>query len=71
MESGSFVTNTISNGAGENELYLTFTFEWIFPNVEEGSKLAEEKYAQLNSQSAVAVSHTIEVIRGWVRDGNL
>ena len=71
MASGSFVTNTISHGEGENELYLTFTFEWHFPDLEEGSKLAEEKYLQLRAQAATAVSRTIDVIRGWVRDGNL
>ena len=71
MGSGSFITNTISHGENENELYLTFTFEWNFPDIEHGSKLAEEKYAQLKAQSAIVVPRTIEVIREWVRNGNL
>lgn len=71
IDAGNFITNTISRGPGQNELYLTFTFEWVFPTVEEGSKVAQEKEEQLQNQAAVAVPHTIEVIRALAQEGRL
>lgn len=73
IDSGSFVTNTISTGAGENELFLTFTFQWVFPDgqFEPGTKAYEEKFAELVKQAAQVVPHTVEVIREWAKEGQL
>lgn len=70
-ESKNFITNTISKGSGENELYLTFTFEWDFPELEEGSKDAQEKGEQLTKQAAEVVPHSIDTIRAWAQEGKL
>ena len=43
IDLGSHVANTISDGDGESDLYLTFTFGWNFPDIQEGSKEAAEK----------------------------
>lgn len=67
---GNFITNTISNGkGGPDDLYLTFTFEWDFPDIQEGSKEAEEKEALLKQD--MGVLHSIEVMRAMVRNGQL
>jgi hypothetical protein len=71
IETGNFMTNTISTGASEDELYLTFTFDGEFLGLHEGSKEAEKKGDQLARQAAVVVLHTIDQIRTMVREGKL
>lgn len=66
------VENIVSRGSGgEDDLYMTFTFEWHHPDVAEGSeehRQLEQKY--WNMASAV-VPHTIDVTRQMVRDGEI
>lgn len=70
-EAGTVITNTISTGVGENELYLTYTFEWDFPGIEEGSEEANEKERQLTKEGVRGVPHAIDVMRAMVREGKL
>ena len=37
LNSGAFINNTISQGEDETDLYLTFYFEWPYPDMQEGS----------------------------------
>jgi len=67
---GNVIINTISTGAGANELYLTFTFEWDFPDMQEGSELNKKKET-LIEEAAYIVPHTIDQIRNMVRDAKL
>ena len=65
------ISNILSGGTSLGELYLTFTFEMIFPDLEEGSKEMEkmrEEYEKLGMQ---AVEHTIQTIRAMVKDGRI
>jgi hypothetical protein len=72
IEADSFVTNTISTGTqGPDDLYLTFTFEWNFPAIQEGSQEAEDKEKQLKQEGVLGISYATDVIRAMVRDGKL
>jgi hypothetical protein len=66
----TIITNTISKGAGENELYMTFTFEWDFPNIQGGSE-ASDKEEELTKEGALVVPSAIDQIRNMVREGIL
>jgi hypothetical protein len=70
-EAGTVITNTISTGPGENELYMTFTYEWDFPNVREDSEEAKEKERQLAATGAQGVPYAIDVIRAMAQEGKL
>jgi hypothetical protein len=70
-EANTVITNTISTGAGENELYLTYTFQWDFPSIKEGSEEANEKERQLAEQGAQGVPYAIDTIRAMVQEGKL
>lgn len=67
---GNVITNTISTGAGANELYLTFAFVWDFPDMQEGSEMNERKEKLIEGATYV-VPHTIDQIRNLVREGKL
>jgi Domain of unknown function (DUF1857) len=68
---GNVITNTISTGAGADELYLTFTFEWDFPDMQEGSLAETKRKEKLIEEAAYIVPHTIDQIRNMVREGKL
>lgn len=70
IDAGNLITNTISDGA-DGQLFLTFTFEWVFPDIETGSKEAAEKEELLRAQAVEVVPHTIDQIRAMVREGTL
>ena len=66
---GTRIQNTISDGDGESDLYLTFTCAWNFPDVKEGSPEEAEKTEQFSKQGREAVMKTIEQIRELVQQG--
>lgn len=68
---GAFVNNTVSQGKDETDLYLTFYFEWPYPNLEEGSTEAKETEKKLWGMAREVVQHTIDVAREMARDGKL
>lgn len=75
-ETGTKIANIVSQGpryaeGDERDLYLTFTFEWPFPELVEGSEEAREKERQLREMGNETVGHTIEVLRGMAGRGEL
>jgi len=70
-ESGAFINNTISQGKDETDLYLTFYFEWPYPDLKEGSKEAEEMSERLWGMAKKTVQHTIDYARDMAREGKL
>lgn len=68
QEGGSRVQNVVSEGAG-GELYLTYTFEWLHPELGgdvEGLKALEEKERKM---AGMAVEGTLRAMREMVKDG--
>ena len=68
---GTFINNTVSQGKDEHDLYLTFYFEWPFPQIEEGSTEAKERAAQLWAQAKTTVQHTIDYGRDMKKKGQI
>lgn len=71
VESGNFMTQSITHGPRVNEMYLTYTFDGEFLDIEEGTLQAAEKWQRLAGELAQLVPETIEQIRAWVRVGEL
>ena len=54
QEDGSHVRNIIADGAGGDEdLYMTYAFEFRFPHLQEGSPEAEEQLQKVKKVSAL------------------
>lgn len=65
---GSKVQNIISEGA-QGELYMTYTFEWLHPELDaEGLAKRKEQEWKIGK---MAVEKTIEVMRAMVEDGRI
>ena len=71
IDTGAFINNTVSQGKDETDLYLTFYFEWPYPNIEEGSEEAKKTSDQLWEQARKTVQHTIDVAREMKSKGEL
>jgi Domain of unknown function (DUF1857) len=71
IETGYFITTTISTGVCEHDLFLTFTFDGEIPEVQEDSKEAQRRGDQLTRQAAALVPNTINEIRTMAREGKL
>lgn len=71
MDTGAFINNTISLGKDEMDLYLTFYFEWPYPELKEGSQEAKETVGRLWEMAKVTMQHTIDVARDMAREGKL
>lgn len=67
----TFISNIISTGDGESDLYLTFSFVWDMPNIQEGSDAAKEKQAQFENGAGAAVQQSVNEIRALVQAGEL
>jgi len=61
----------VSQGKDETDLYLTFYFEWKYPNIKEGSKEEKETSDQLWGMAGKTVQHTIDYARNMAREGKL
>ncbi|KAL1304833.1 hypothetical protein AAFC00_003760 [Neodothiora populina] len=70
---GSTVTNTISQGpTGQpDDLCMTYSFQWLLPDVEAGSKKEDEARTQYSGMAKMAVDKSIEAIRRLVGEGKL
>ncbi|MCJ1438479.1 hypothetical protein MMC27_007869 [Xylographa pallens] len=68
MDNGTHISNIVSVGPEEpGELYMTFTFDIVAP---EGT-VTEAEHAKTVKTGLTTVRHTIEVIRGLVKEGKL
>ncbi len=70
---GALITNTVSDGPGltENDLNMTYTFEWRYPNVEEGSDDHKQKSQTCREGAKTAVHSSIEAMRKMAAAGEL
>ena len=70
---GALITNTISDGPGltENDYNLTYTFEWRYPDVKEGSEEHSQKVKQSVEGAKMAVHSSIEAMRKMAAAGEL
>lgn len=71
LDSGAFISNIVSQGQNETDLYLSFYFEWPFPNIEAGSKEEKETSDRLWKMAKETVQHTIDHARSMVKEGKL
>ena len=71
LDSGGFISNLISQGKDETDLYLTYYFEWPYPKVEEGSEEAKKLSEQLWDVARKTVQHSIDVAREMKSKGEL
>ena len=70
-DTGTAISNIISNGANETDLYLTFTFSWNFPEIVEGSEEAAAKAKMFAQTARQVVPHTVAQIREMVKEGTI
>ncbi|KAI0785431.1 hypothetical protein BC629DRAFT_1517054 [Irpex lacteus] len=62
------IANIISDGEGESDLYLTFTFNWNVPGLVEGSLEAAERLEVMRNTAKTAVGKSIDQIRTSVKE---
>ena len=65
---GSKIQNVVSEGAG-GELYMTYVFEWLHPELEGDDAGLWDKYEKERKMAAMAVEGTITAMREMVKDG--
>lgn len=68
--SPSRVLNIVSTGS-DGELYLTFTFEWNYPEIAAGSEEELVKQKQYQSTAPNGVNGTLAAIRKMTQEGTL
>jgi hypothetical protein len=72
QKDGSRVMNIISQGAGgEEDLYMTYSFEWLHPEAEGDEEKVKEKRKPLEEMAKKAVEGTIEVMRELAEKGTI
>lgn len=71
--SGALITNTVSDGPGlgENDMNMTYTFEWRHPEVEKGSDKHKELVKSYTQGAKMAVHSSIEAMRKMAQAGEL
>lgn len=67
VDTDSRIANIISTGDGESDLYLTFTYAWNIPEVEDGTAQAEETKEKFQQMAQGAVNTSIKQIREIVK----
>lgn len=72
-QTGAVLTNMVSDGPGmtDEELNMTYFFEWPHPDVEAGSDKEKELTEQHKKRGKMSVDKTIEAIRKMVVAGKL
>jgi hypothetical protein len=65
---GSKVQNIISAGP-DGELYMTYTFEWLHPELKDDREGLQAKLVQEKAMAALAVNGTLNAMREMVKDG--
>ena len=71
LDTGAFISNIISQGDHETDLYLTFYLQWPYPKIQEGSEEAKKTSNQLWEQARKVVQHTIDAAREMKSKGEL
>ncbi|EGX95167.1 hypothetical protein CCM_03439 [Cordyceps militaris CM01] len=73
LEDGTEIENILAPGpsGGPSDLYLTYSFKWKFPKIEQGSQEEQDMRTQQQTMALGAVQSTIKVIREMVSDGRL
>lgn len=71
LDVGTVISNTISDGDGESDLYLTFTFAWNFPDIHPGYPEEKVKREQLKDTAKEAVIMSINEVRDLVQRGEV
>ncbi|RMY89412.1 hypothetical protein D0862_10215 [Hortaea werneckii] len=71
--SGALITNTVSDGPGltEHDYHMTYTFEWRYPDVQEGSDEHKKLQKQHVDMAKMAVHSSIEALRWMASAGEL
>ncbi|GAB1743073.1 hypothetical protein D0867_05426 [Hortaea werneckii] len=71
--SGALITNTVSDGPGltEHDYNMTYTFEWRYPDVQEGSDEHKRLQKQHVDMAKMAVHSSIEALRRMASAGEL
>ena len=69
MDNGTHIANIVSVGSEDQpeDLYMTFTYDIVAP---EGTNVKDEQ-AKTVKTGLATVQHTIEIIRGLVKEGKL
>ncbi|KAL2111890.1 hypothetical protein VUR80DRAFT_9101 [Thermomyces stellatus] len=68
QSNGSKVQNIVSEGP-TGELYMTYTFEWLHPEMEGDAKKLEERRDKERRMARMAVEGTLKAMREMVADG--
>ncbi|GAA94353.1 uncharacterized protein L969DRAFT_53097 [Mixia osmundae IAM 14324] len=68
---GSQISNIITPGSGESDLYLTYTFSFNEPTIEPGTPEAEAKLKQYTEQAKGVVPRSVDEIRDMVKQGKI
>ncbi|KAK1753712.1 DUF1857-domain-containing protein [Echria macrotheca] len=73
QEDGTKISNYVTQGpSGEKEdLFMTYVFEWRFPQVEPGSEKAKGMEKSFKETAKIAVESSIETIRRLVAEGKI
>lgn len=69
IDHGSFISNIISDGKSESDLFLTFAFTWNFPDIQEETSEAAEKIQQVTQMAEASTTTTVNEIRDLVQKG--
>lgn len=71
--SGALITNTISDGESleEKDMQMTYTFEWRYPDVAEGSEEHSKLWKSSREGAKMAVHSSIVAMRGMAERGEL
>ena len=70
---GAVITNTVSDGPSmtEHDYNMTYTFEWRYPNVTEGSEEHQKLQKSTVDGAKMAVHSSIEAMRKMAAAGEL
>ena len=68
---GTFISNSVSRGQDETDLYLTFYFEYRFPDIQEGSEDEKKTAKPLWGMARQVVQETIDVGRKMVKNNEI
>ena len=68
---GTSITNILSRGADEIDIYMVSTYEWHHPEVKEGSdehKKLTDYYWKMSSET---VKHTVAIAKQMRKEGEI
>ena len=70
---GSVISNIISDGPSGDQfdLYMTYAFQWLHPEVEAGSDKEKTLTKHHSDIAKMAVDKSIEAIRRMIGEGKL